>query len=99
MLAFGFKVAWFILSLTGQSSFPVKPPSRTEDLLGFLSSIAAVPAFAEALNGYLFPVLYCLANFVLQGMFCLGESGTPSGADWEANVIARGRYNMEDESD
>ena len=74
MLAFGFKVAWFILSLTGQSSFPVKPPSRTEDLLGFLSSIAAVPAFAEALNGYLFPALYCLANFVLQGMFCLGES-------------------------
>ena len=60
MLAFGFKVAWFILSLTGQSSFPVKPPSRTEDLLGFLSSIAAVPAFAEALNGYLFPVLSLL---------------------------------------
>ncbi|TBU41725.1 hypothetical protein BD309DRAFT_251766 [Dichomitus squalens] len=55
MLAFGFKVAWFILSLSG-----------------LLSSIAAVPAFAEALNGYLIPALYCLANLVLQGMFCLG---------------------------
>ncbi|KAI0711275.1 hypothetical protein C8Q76DRAFT_769218 [Earliella scabrosa] len=55
MLAFGFKVAWFSLSLSG-----------------FLSSVVALPAFAQALDGYLIPVLYCLANFVLQGLFCLG---------------------------
>lgn len=41
---------------------------------GFLSSVVALPAFAQALDGYLIPVLYCLANFVLQGLFCLGES-------------------------
>ncbi|KAI0746881.1 hypothetical protein C8Q80DRAFT_1105646 [Daedaleopsis nitida] len=55
MLAFGFKVAWFFLSLTG-----------------FLSSVAALPAFAQALGGYLIPVLYTCTNFVLQGLFCLG---------------------------
>lgn len=55
MLAFGFKVAWFTLSI-----------------LGFLSSFVALPAFAEALNGYLIPVLYTVSNFLLQGMFCLG---------------------------
>ncbi|KAI1798118.1 hypothetical protein LXA43DRAFT_875791 [Ganoderma leucocontextum] len=55
MLAFGFKVAWFTLSL-----------------LGFLSNILALPAFAEALDGYLIPVFYTVSNFLLQGIFCLG---------------------------
>ncbi|RDX54611.1 hypothetical protein OH76DRAFT_1340540 [Lentinus brumalis] len=41
-------------------------------LTGFLSSIAALPAFAQALDGYLIPGLYTATNLVLQGLFCLG---------------------------
>ncbi|KAI0711172.1 hypothetical protein C8T65DRAFT_574982 [Cerioporus squamosus] len=41
-------------------------------LTGFLSSVAALPAFAQALDGYLIPGLYTATNFVLQGFFCLG---------------------------
>ena len=47
------------------------PDSRS--IAGFLSSIAALPAFAQALDGYLIPGLYTAANLVLQGFFCLGE--------------------------
>ena len=76
MLAFGFKVAWFTLSLLGTSfSSPFSdladhPPPIPA---GFLSNILALPAFAEALNGYTIPALYTGSNFVLQGIFCLGQ--------------------------
>ncbi|KAL1943918.1 hypothetical protein VTO73DRAFT_3736 [Trametes versicolor] len=55
MLAFGLKIVWFTLSLTG-----------------LLSSIAAIPAFARSLNGFLIPVLYGATNCMVQGLFCLG---------------------------
>ncbi|KAI0764870.1 hypothetical protein C8Q74DRAFT_1206177 [Fomes fomentarius] len=41
-------------------------------LTGFLSSAATLPAFADAMEGYLIPILYTSTNFVLQGFFCLG---------------------------
>ena len=79
MLAFGIKVAWFSLSLSGLSHahFPrirlcaAHLPSPCS--IGLLGSFAALPAFAQALEGYLIPVLYLFLNFVLQGLFCLGE--------------------------
>ncbi|KAI0646392.1 hypothetical protein C8Q79DRAFT_667144 [Trametes meyenii] len=67
MLAFGLKIAWFTLSLTG-----------------LLSSLAAVPAFAYSLDGYLIPIFYGITNCMLQGLFCLGMI-------WEMNPLAMPR--------
>ncbi|RPD65614.1 hypothetical protein L226DRAFT_530844 [Lentinus tigrinus ALCF2SS1-7] len=53
-------------------AFGLKAVWFSLSLTGFLSSIAALPAFAQAMNGYLIPVLYTVINFLLQGLFCLG---------------------------
>lgn len=79
MLASGIKVAWFSLSLSGPSRAPFSSRRLSPAHLslsqptGLLGSFAALPAFAQALDGYLIPVLYLFLNFVLQGIFCLGE--------------------------
>ena len=77
MLASGIKVAWFSLSLSGLSRAPFSSrrpsPAHLSRPTGLLGSFAALPAFAQALDGYLIPVLYLFLNFVLQGIFCLGE--------------------------
>lgn len=74
MLAFGVKVAWFALSLSGLSGDPARVGFCLLIIsIGLLGSFAAVPAFAQALDGYLLPAVYTFLNCILQGLFCLGK--------------------------
>ncbi|KAI0360585.1 hypothetical protein OH77DRAFT_1418556 [Trametes cingulata] len=56
----------------------------TLSLTGLLSSVAAIPALARSLDGYLIPALYGATNCMLQGFFCLGMI-------WKMNPFAMPR--------
>ncbi|KAH9916724.1 uncharacterized protein BXZ73DRAFT_53622 [Epithele typhae] len=53
-------------------AFGIKVAWFSLSLAGLLGSFTALPAFAQALDGYLIPILYFLYNLVLQALFCLG---------------------------
>lgn len=72
------------------SRSPSSALTMSRPVQGFLSSIAALPAFAQALDGYLIPALYTTTNFVLQGLFCLGEF-SPSFKDCREMTDAGGK--------
>ncbi|OBZ78149.1 hypothetical protein A0H81_02369 [Grifola frondosa] len=53
-------------------SFGLKIAWFTLSLTGLLSNLVALPAFVESLDSCWIPIVYTVANTVLQGVFCLG---------------------------
>lgn len=75
MLPFALKVAWFILSVSGMFSSQAKcVASNTYTFPGTVVSVPVLIAFSKAINAQWIPLSYFLANIVLQGSFCIGES-------------------------
>ena len=79
MITFGVKVLFFVLSLTGMSShvdltnlFLVFAISYLSKLSGLFSSWIILYAFGRVVGQQWAPMLFCVGNIILQGIFCLG---------------------------
>lgn len=75
MLPYSLKIVWFTLSLSGLliHSFFMYEIIHAVAMLGMLSCWAVLIAYAAVIETYWFPVLYCIADTLMQGVFCLGK--------------------------